>query len=155
MNGDRFHKAYLPGRLPVPRHNLMCRRIQSHPARPPQSTTNAVPEKNEYASLWLRDFFGVPTRPSGRFADSAIKPALVFPGLLRFFLEHGGVGVAGQKQFTNILRTVVLWRGAAPIMMGAMIVRLTVYLAYLEKFFKPVKDLATTTNAIAQAAVGV
>ena len=32
---------------------------------------------------------------------------------------------------------------------------LTVYLAYLSKFFKPVKDLATTTNAIAQAAVGV
>ena len=32
---------------------------------------------------------------------------------------------------------------------------LTVYLAYLTKFFKPVKDLATTTNAIAQAAVGV
>ena len=32
---------------------------------------------------------------------------------------------------------------------------LTVYLSYLNKFFKPVKDLATTTNAIAQAAVGV
>jgi subfamily B ATP-binding cassette protein MsbA len=31
---------------------------------------------------------------------------------------------------------------------------LTVYLAYLTKFFKPVKDLATTTNAVAQAAVG-
>jgi ABC-type multidrug transport system fused ATPase/permease subunit len=31
---------------------------------------------------------------------------------------------------------------------------LTVYLSYLTKFFKPVKDLATTTNAIAQAAVG-
>jgi ABC-type multidrug transport system fused ATPase/permease subunit len=31
---------------------------------------------------------------------------------------------------------------------------LTVYLAYLAKFFKPVKDLATTTNAVAQAAVG-
>jgi subfamily B ATP-binding cassette protein MsbA len=32
---------------------------------------------------------------------------------------------------------------------------LTVYLSYLTKFFKPVKDLATTTNAIAQATVGV
>jgi subfamily B ATP-binding cassette protein MsbA len=30
-----------------------------------------------------------------------------------------------------------------------------VYLSYLAKFFKPVKDLATSTNAIAQAAVGV
>jgi subfamily B ATP-binding cassette protein MsbA len=32
---------------------------------------------------------------------------------------------------------------------------LTVYLAYLTKFFKPVKDLATMTNAVAQATVGV
>ena len=51
---------------------------------------------------------------------------------------------------------VVLWRGASLILVGAMTVgALTVYLAYLSKFFKPVKDLATTTNAIAQAAVGV
>jgi subfamily B ATP-binding cassette protein MsbA len=50
---------------------------------------------------------------------------------------------------------VVLWRGAALILHGAMTIgELTVYLAYLTKFFKPVKDLATTTNAIAQAAVG-
>ena len=32
---------------------------------------------------------------------------------------------------------------------------LTVFLSYLSKFFKPVQDLATMTNAIAQAAVGV
>ena len=32
---------------------------------------------------------------------------------------------------------------------------LTVFLAYLTKFFKPVKDLASMTNSIAQAAVGV
>jgi len=32
---------------------------------------------------------------------------------------------------------------------------LTVYLSYLTQFFKPVKDLATTTNAIAQAAVAI
>jgi subfamily B ATP-binding cassette protein MsbA len=51
---------------------------------------------------------------------------------------------------------VVLWRGAHLILVGAMTVgALTVYLSYLNKFFKPVKDLATTTNAIAQAAVGV
>jgi subfamily B ATP-binding cassette protein MsbA len=50
---------------------------------------------------------------------------------------------------------VVLWRGAALILAGTMTIgELTVYLAYLAKFFKPVKDLATTTNAIAQAAVG-
>ena len=50
---------------------------------------------------------------------------------------------------------IVLWRGAALIMAHSMTVgELTVYLAYLTKFFKPVKDLATTTNAVAQAAVG-
>ncbi|HTD96445.1 MAG TPA: ABC transporter ATP-binding protein [Edaphobacter sp.] len=50
---------------------------------------------------------------------------------------------------------VVLWRGAALILAGRMTIgSLTVYLAYLAQFFKPVKDLATTTNAIAQAAVG-
>jgi ABC-type multidrug transport system fused ATPase/permease subunit len=51
---------------------------------------------------------------------------------------------------------VVLWRGAYLILGGVMTVgALIVYLSYLAKFFKPVKDLATTTNAIAQAAVGV
>lgn len=51
---------------------------------------------------------------------------------------------------------VVLWRGAWLIVGHMMTVgELTVFLAYLAKFFKPVKDLATTTNAIAQAAVGV
>jgi ABC-type multidrug transport system fused ATPase/permease subunit len=50
---------------------------------------------------------------------------------------------------------IVLWRGAALILAHSMTVgELTVYLAYLTKFFKPVKDLATTTNAVAQAAVG-
>jgi ABC-type multidrug transport system fused ATPase/permease subunit len=50
---------------------------------------------------------------------------------------------------------LVLWRGAALILAGTMTIgSLTVYLAYLSRFFKPVKDLATTTNAIAQVAVG-
>jgi ABC-type multidrug transport system fused ATPase/permease subunit len=55
-----------------------------------------------------------------------------------------------------VCTAIVLWRGAALILVHAMTIgELTVYLAYLAKFFKPVKDLATTTNAIAQAAVGV
>ena len=50
---------------------------------------------------------------------------------------------------------LVLWRGAALILAGTMTVgSLTVYLAYLARFFKPVKDLATTTNAVAQVSVG-
>lgn len=50
----------------------------------------------------------------------------------------------------------VLWRSSALIMKGAMTAgALTVFLAYLAQFFKPVKDLATMTNSIAQTAVGV
>jgi ABC-type multidrug transport system fused ATPase/permease subunit len=55
-----------------------------------------------------------------------------------------------------VCTAIVLWRGAYLILAEVMTVgALTVYLSYLGKFFKPVKDLATTTNAIAQAAVGV
>ncbi len=51
---------------------------------------------------------------------------------------------------------IVIWRGAALILAGAMTVgALTVFLAYLNKFFKPVQDLAKMTNSIAQAAVGL
>jgi ABC-type multidrug transport system fused ATPase/permease subunit len=51
---------------------------------------------------------------------------------------------------------VVLWRGAWLTLHKAMTIgALTVFLAYLTKFFKPVKDLATSTNAIAQVAVAV
>ncbi len=51
---------------------------------------------------------------------------------------------------------VVLWRGSALILAGVMTAgALTVFLSYLAKFFKPVQDLATMTNTIAQAAVGV
>ena len=55
-----------------------------------------------------------------------------------------------------ICTAIVLWRGAALILAGSMTVgSLTVYLAYLSRFFKPVQDLATTTNAVAQVTVGV
>jgi ABC-type multidrug transport system fused ATPase/permease subunit len=50
----------------------------------------------------------------------------------------------------------VLWRGANLILADAMTIgALTVFLAYLSKFFKPVQDLAKMTNAIAQTTVGV
>jgi ABC-type multidrug transport system fused ATPase/permease subunit len=55
-----------------------------------------------------------------------------------------------------ICTAIVLWRGAVLIVAHSMTIgELTVYLAYLAKFFKPVKDLATSSNAVAQAAVGV
>ena len=51
---------------------------------------------------------------------------------------------------------VVLWRGSALILSDVMTAgALTVFLSYLTKFFKPVQDLATMTNSIAQTAVGV
>ena len=50
----------------------------------------------------------------------------------------------------------VLWRSSSLILRGAMTAgALTVFLSYLSQFFKPVKDLATMTNTIAQTAVGV
>lgn len=51
---------------------------------------------------------------------------------------------------------IVLWRGTALIIAGTMTAgALTVYLAYLNKFFKPVKDLAGMTSAIAQTTVAL
>ncbi len=51
---------------------------------------------------------------------------------------------------------IVLWRGTAVILSGAMTVgALTVFLAYLSKFFKPVQDLAKMTNVIAQTQVAL
>jgi len=51
---------------------------------------------------------------------------------------------------------VVLWRGSSQVLAGAMTVgALTVLLAYLNKFFSPVKDLAKMTNAVAQAVVAM
>jgi subfamily B ATP-binding cassette protein MsbA len=52
----------------------------------------------------------------------------------------------------------VLWRGAVLIMHEPQLMTLgslTVFLAYLAKFFKPVQDLAKMTNTIAQAGVGL
>jgi ABC-type multidrug transport system fused ATPase/permease subunit len=49
---------------------------------------------------------------------------------------------------------LVLWRGSLLIMGGKMTVgALTVYLAYLAKFFQPVRDLAQMTNTLAQVSV--
>jgi subfamily B ATP-binding cassette protein MsbA len=51
---------------------------------------------------------------------------------------------------------LVLWRGTALIVAGVMTVgSLTVFLAYLARFFKPVQDLAKMANAVAQTAVGL
>jgi subfamily B ATP-binding cassette protein MsbA len=49
---------------------------------------------------------------------------------------------------------LVLWRGSLLIMAGIMTVgALTIFLAYLAKFFQPIRDMAALTNTIAQVAV--
>jgi ABC-type multidrug transport system fused ATPase/permease subunit len=51
---------------------------------------------------------------------------------------------------------IVLWKGTSLIVAGTMTAgALTVYLAYLSKFFKPVKDLASMTSTIAQTTVAL
>ena len=50
----------------------------------------------------------------------------------------------------------VLWRGTVLVVAGVMTVgALTVFLAYLAKFFKPVQDLAKMSNTLAQTAVAM
>jgi ABC-type multidrug transport system fused ATPase/permease subunit len=50
---------------------------------------------------------------------------------------------------------LVLWRGSELILAGVTTVgTLTVFLAYLAKFFQPVRDVAVMTNSIAQVSVG-
>lgn len=56
----------------------------------------------------------------------------------------------------SVCTAIVLWRGSSLILAGTMTAgALIVFLSYLVQFFKPVKDLATMTNQIAQTAVGV
>jgi ABC-type multidrug transport system fused ATPase/permease subunit len=51
---------------------------------------------------------------------------------------------------------IVLWKGTSLIIAGTMTAgALTVYLAYLKQFFKPVKDLASMTSTIAQTTVAL
>jgi ABC-type multidrug transport system fused ATPase/permease subunit len=51
---------------------------------------------------------------------------------------------------------IVLWSGTSLTLSGVMTVgALTVIIAYLNKFFKPVQDLAKMTNSVAQATVAL
>ena len=53
-----------------------------------------------------------------------------------------------------VCTALVLWRGSLLILSGAMTAgALTVFLAYLAKFFQPVRELAQMTNTIAQVSV--
>src|ERR1700733_1276547 len=55
-----------------------------------------------------------------------------------------------------ICTAIVLWKGTSLIVAGTMTAgALTVYLAYLKQFFKPVKDLAGMTSTLAQTTVAL
>jgi subfamily B ATP-binding cassette protein MsbA len=55
-----------------------------------------------------------------------------------------------------ICTAIVLWKGTSLIVAGTMTAgALTVYLAYLKSFFKPVKDLASMTSTVAQTTVAL
>ncbi|TPG36664.1 ABC transporter ATP-binding protein [Mycolicibacterium hodleri] len=54
-----------------------------------------------------------------------------------------------------VCTALVLWRGSVLVLTGVTTVgTLTVFLAYLAKFFQPVRDVAVMTNSIAQVSVG-
>jgi subfamily B ATP-binding cassette protein MsbA len=70
---------------------------------------------------------------------------------------QGQVALSPAVSLTAALCTgFVLYRGTALILADAMTVgELTVFLAYLSKFFKPVQDLAKMSNSIAQTSVAI
>ena len=70
---------------------------------------------------------------------------------------HQGFAIAHRQRLRRRLhRDRICPRGAVLILRGAMTIGdLTVFLAYLSRFFKPVQDLAKMSNTLAQAAVGV
>ena len=55
-----------------------------------------------------------------------------------------------------VATAIVLWRGSVVALAGTMTVgSLVIFLQYLNKFFKPVQDLAKMTNTIAQTTVSL
>jgi ABC-type multidrug transport system fused ATPase/permease subunit len=85
----------------------------------------------------------------GQVSEKSVVAALKARRVKSLLSPVVGVVVAGCTAF-------VLWRGSSLILAGAMTAgELTVFVAYLAKFFKPVQDLATMTNTIAGASVGV
>jgi len=108
--------------------------------------------------------------------QQGLESVRVVKAFARQDLEQGRMGDASRAQVDAALKArrvksllspvvsivialctaIVIWRGADRILAGAMTVgALTVFLAYLTKFFKPVQDLAKMTSSIAQAAVGL
>jgi ABC-type multidrug transport system fused ATPase/permease subunit len=85
----------------------------------------------------------------GEASRATVKAALSARRVKSFLSPVVAVVVA-------LCTALVLWRGTGLIVAGTLTVgSLTVFLAYLAKFFKPVQDLAKMTNAVAQTNVGL
>jgi ABC-type multidrug transport system fused ATPase/permease subunit len=81
--------------------------------------------------------------------QATVKAALSARRLKAILAPALDVIVAGCTAF-------ILWRGAGLVLLGAMTIGgLTVFLAYLRQFFKPVRELAKMTTSLAQANVGL
>ena len=96
--------------------------------------------------------FGAQDVEAARLGDASlatVKAALGARRIKSLLSPLIGVVVA-------VCTAVILWRGTGLILTGAMTIgSLTVFLAYLAKFFKPVQDLAKMTTAVAQTNVAL
>jgi ABC-type multidrug transport system fused ATPase/permease subunit len=122
----------------------------THEVRKQQSEIVSVAQEG-LQSIQVVEAFGqekAEERALAAVSHAAVNAALKARGVKALLSPVVSITVA-------VCTATVLWRGASLIVAGSMSVgSLTVYLAYLSRFFKPVKDLATTTNAIAQVSVG-
>ena len=82
-------------------------------------------------------------------SHATVEAALRAPQIKSLISPVVGIVVA-------LCTAIVLWKGTSLIVAGTMTAgALTVYLAYLKQFFKPVKDLASMTSTIAQTTVAL
>jgi ABC-type multidrug transport system fused ATPase/permease subunit len=123
----------------------------THEVRKEQSQIVAVAQQGLESMQVIKAFGQEKTEENRLFvvSEATVGAALKARGIKALLSPVVNITVAACT-------AIVLWRGALLILAGNLTVgELTVYLAYLARFFKPVKDLATTTNAVAQVTVGV
>jgi len=94
--------------------------------------------------------FGGEERQEQRFRQVSMETVTAWLKARRFSsLLSPVVGLA-----IALCTGLVIWRGSLLILAGTMTAgALTVFLAYLAKFFQPVRDLAQMTNTLAQVSV--
>jgi subfamily B ATP-binding cassette protein MsbA len=134
----------------VARFNKAVKRA-THEVRKQQSNIVAVVEQG-LESVRVVKAFGRQDLEEARLAETSratVDAALVARRVKAILSPVVSIVVALCTAF-------VLWRGTAVVLAGAMTIgSLTVFLAYLSKFFKPVQDLAKMSNTLAQTAVSI